>query len=95
MIAQILEKKPLQFNTKMTQVALLSLSNDAFIFPSPNVLKRALEMALRAVKIGIGLIFARVQVRMDELDQPVEVLGGDGLVLLVEIVNVTVENLDK
>lgn len=32
---------------------------------------------------------------MDELDEPVEVLGRDGFVLLIEVVDIAVEDLDE
>lgn len=52
-------------------------------------------MPLRALKARIRLILVRLQVRVDKLDKAVEVLGRDGLVLLVEVVNVAVEDLDE
>lgn len=74
---------------------LLSLSDDAFILASPNVLQRALKMALRAVEVGVWLVLAGLQVGVDQFDQSVEVLGGDCLILLVEVVDVAIENLNE
>lgn len=52
-------------------------------------------MTLRPVKTGIGFVLGGLQVGMDELDQPIQVLSSDGLVLLIEVVDVAVENLDE
>jgi hypothetical protein len=52
-------------------------------------------VALRAFEAGIWFVLAGLKVGMNELDQPIEILGGDGFVLLVEVVNVTVQNLDE
>ena len=75
--------------------SLLSLRHDAFIVPRSDVLERTLEMALWAFEAGIGLVLAALQVRVDEFDQAVQVLGGDGFVLLVKVVDVAVEDLDE
>lgn len=52
-------------------------------------------MALRALETRIWLILVRLQVRVDELEEAVEVLGRNGFVLLVEVVDVAVEDLDE
>ena len=40
-------------------------------------------------------ILRRVKITLDQLDQAVDVFGRDGLVLLVEVVDVAVEDLDE
>lgn len=52
-------------------------------------------MSLRALQAGVGLVFVRLQVGVDEFDKAVEVFDRDGFVLLVEVVDVAVENLDE
>lgn len=52
-----------------------------------------MKMSLRIVQALH--ILARRQIRMDELDKAVEILGRHGIVLLVKVVDVAVENLDK
>lgn len=52
-------------------------------------------MALRALETRIWFILIRLQVRVDELDEAIEVLCRDGLVLLVEVVDVAIEDLDE
>lgn len=52
-------------------------------------------MALRTLQARIRLFLVRLQIRIDELYEPVEVLGRDGLVLLVKVVDVAVEDLDE
>lgn len=52
-------------------------------------------MALRALEARIWFILVRLQVRVDELNEAVEVLSRDGLILLVEVVDVAVEDLDE
>ena len=52
-------------------------------------------MSLRALQAGVGLIFVCLEVRVDELDEAVEVFDRDGFVLLVEVVDVAVEDLDE
>lgn len=89
------ENKELSNLTNISQFTLLPLSHDALVIPRPDVLEGALEVALRPVKAGVRLVLAGLQVGVDELDETVEVLGGDGLVLLVKVVDVTVEDLDK
>jgi hypothetical protein len=51
-----------------------------------------LEVTLRAVKTSVWLIFAGLKIGVDEFDETVQVLGSDGLVLLVEIVDIAVED---
>jgi len=75
--------------------SLLSLRNNTLVLPRPDVIQRPLEMALRALEAGVWLILVCLQVRMDELDEAVEVLGRDGFVLLVKVVDVAVEDLDE
>jgi len=74
---------------------LLPLSHNALVFSGPNVLQCPFEVALRAFETGIGLILTGLEVGVDELNQSVKVLGGDGFVLLVEIINVAVQDFDK
>lgn len=52
-------------------------------------------MPLGAFEAGIGLVLVCLQVGMDELDEAVEVFDCDGLVLLVEVVDVAVEDFDE
>jgi hypothetical protein len=52
-------------------------------------------VALRAVEAGVWFILVGLKVGVNELDQPIEILGGDGLVLLIEVIDVTIQNLDK
>ena len=40
-------------------------------------------------------ILCRVEIRVDELDQAVQVLCRHGVVLLVEVVDVAIQNLDE
>lgn len=54
-----------------------------------------MEMALWALETRIGFTLRILQVGVDELNEAIEILGGDGLVLLVEIVDVAVEDLDE
>lgn len=69
--------------------------HNAFVLARANILQRALEVALRAVEIGICFVFIGLQVGVDELDETVQVLSSDGLILLVEIVNITVQDFHK
>lgn len=71
------------------------ICHNAFVFARANILQRALEVALWAIEISICLIFIALQVRVDEFDKTVQVLGSDGLVLLVEIVDIAVEDFHK
>lgn len=87
--------KELSNLTNISHFTLLPLSHDALVIARPDVLEGALEVALRPVKAGVRFVFAGLQVGVDELDETVEVLGGDGLVLLVKVVDVSVEDLDK
>lgn len=52
-------------------------------------------MALRTLQVRRGFVLVRLQVGVDQLDEPVQVLGRDGFVLLVEVVDVAVEDLDE
>lgn len=54
-----------------------------------------MEVALRAVKISICLVFIGLQVGVDEFDETVQVLRSDGLVLLIEVVNIAVQDFHK
>jgi hypothetical protein len=74
---------------------LLSLNHDTLVVPRPDVLQGTLEVALRAVEAGVRFVLASLQIGVNELDETVEILRGDCLVLLVEIVDVAVEDLDK
>ena len=74
---------------------LLSLSHNAFIVPGPNVLKGTFEVALGTFEAGIWFVLACLKVGVDKLNQPIEILGGDGFVLLIEVVDVAVQNLDE
>lgn len=74
---------------------LWRICHNSFVFAGANILQRALEVALRAVKIGILLIFVGMQVGVNEFDETIQVLGSDSLVLLVEIVDIAVENFHK
>ena len=40
-------------------------------------------------------VLRRVEIALDQLDQAVDVFGGDCVVLLVEVVDVAVENFDE
>lgn len=75
--------------------SLLSLRNNTLVLSRLDVIQRPLEMALRALEARIWLILVCLQVRMDELNEAVEVLGRDSFVLLVKVVDVAVENLDE
>ena len=75
--------------------SLSGIGDYTFEIPGSDVIQCALEVTLRALQAGIGLIFIGLQVRVDELDEAVEVLGGDSFVLLIEVVDVTVEDLDE
>jgi len=44
---------------------------------------------------GDAFVLAGLQVGVDKLNQPVQILGRDSLVLLVEVVYVAVEDLDE
>lgn len=50
-------------------------------------------MALGRVN-RVGFLI-RLQIRVDELDETVEVFRRDGFILLVKVVDVAAENLDK
>jgi hypothetical protein len=76
-------------------INLLSLSHDTLVVPRPDVLQGTLEVALRAVETGVRFVLAGLQIGVDELDETVEILRGDCLVLLVEVVDVAVEDFDK
>lgn len=78
-----------------THKDLLPLRHDALIFPSPDILQRPLEVPFRTIEIGVRFVRGGLQVRMDKFNQPVEVLGGDCFVLLVEVVDIAVEDLDE
>lgn len=71
------------------------ICHNAFVFARANVLQRALEVALRAVEISICFVFIGLQVGVDEFDETVQVLRSDGLVLLVEVVDIAVQDFHK
>lgn len=71
------------------------LRHHPLILPRPNILQRPLEMPARGLQTRVGFPVVRLQVRVDQLDQPVQVLGRDRLVLLVEVVHVAVQDLDE
>jgi hypothetical protein len=73
----------------------LPLNDNTLVLTGTDVLERPLEMTLRPIEAGIRFVLGRVQVRVDELDKPVEVLCRDGFVLLVEVVDVAVEDLHE
>lgn len=52
-------------------------------------------MAFRDLQAGIGFALVGLQVRVDQFDETVEVLDRDGFVALIEIVHVSVEDLDE
>jgi hypothetical protein len=52
-------------------------------------------VTLRAVETRVRLFFTALQVRVDEFDKAVQILRGDGLVLLVEIVHVAIEDFHE
>lgn len=71
------------------------LSDDSFVFSRTDVLQSALEVAFRDLQAGIGFALVGLQVRVDQFDETVEVLDRDGFVALIEIVHVSVEDLDE
>lgn len=74
---------------------LWRICHNAFVFARANILQRALEVALRAVEISICFVFIGLQVGVNKFDETVQVLRSDGLVLLVEIVDITVQDFHK
>ena len=54
-----------------------------------------MEVFLGVLERRVRVVLVCLQVRVDELNQAVEVLCRDSLVLLVEVVYVAVEDLDK
>jgi hypothetical protein len=85
--------KPVPFSTR--SVNLLPLGYNAFIFPGPDVLQCALEVAFGTLEARVWFVFARLKVGVNELNEPIEILGRDGFVLLVEIIHVAVQNFDE
>ena len=54
-----------------------------------------MEVALRTFEAGVWLVFAGLQVGVDEFNEAIQVLGRNGLVLLVEVVDVAVEDFHE
>lgn len=52
-------------------------------------------MAFRVLETGVFLAVVGLQVGMDQLDEPVQVLGSHSFVLLIKVVNVSVQDFDK
>jgi hypothetical protein len=52
-------------------------------------------VALGTFEARIWFVLACLKVGVDKLNQPIEILGGDGFVLLIEVVDVAVQNLDE
>ena len=75
--------------------SLPRLRNNTLIFPRPDILYGALEVALGPLQCRIRAVLVGLQIRVDELDQAVQVLGRDGIILLVEVVDVAIEDLNK
>lgn len=65
----------------------------ALILPTRNILQSPLEVLSRALQAR--RVVGGIEVGVDELDQPVDVLGGHGVVFLVEVVDVAVQDLDE
>ena len=63
----------------------------ALVLSTSNILERPLKMPLRIVETRH--IFGGIEIRVDQLDEPVEVLGRDRVVLLVEVVDVAIQDL--
>lgn len=75
--------------------SLSRIGDNALVFSGADILQRTLEVTLWTLEAGIRLVLVGLQVGVDELDEAVEVLGCDGFVLLVEVVDVAVEDLDE
>lgn len=75
--------------------SLSRLRNHAFILPRPDIIKRTLKVPLRSLKTRVRFRLAGLQVRVDQFDKSVHVLCRDGLVLLVEVIHVAVQDLDE
>lgn len=89
--------------------ALLRRRDNTFILSARYVVERALEVFPWVLETGS--VFVRLQIRVDEFDEAVEIFGRDlehvsyncedwekrdyGIVLLVEVVHVSVQNLNK
>lgn len=90
----------------------LRLRNNALILSRRDVIERPLEVLARVLKTRS--VFIGIEIRMDELDEAVQVLGRDlfrvksanyimelllrstyGLILLVKVVDVAVEDLNE
>lgn len=52
-------------------------------------------MSFGVLERRIRLVLVCLEIRVDELDQAIEILCRHGFVLLVEVVDVAVENLDE
>lgn len=74
---------------------LLLLRHNTLVLSGPDVFQCTLEMAFRPVEVRVGFVLGTGEVGVDELDQTVEILRGDCLVLLVEVVDVAVEDFHE
>ena len=63
------------------------------ILPRLDILQRPLKVLPGALQPAH--VLGRIKVALDQLDQAVDVFGGDSLVLLVEVVDVAVEDFDE
>lgn len=52
-------------------------------------------MTFRVLQARVRLALVGLQVRVDQLDEAVQILGRNSLILLVEVVDVAVEDLDE
>ncbi|KKA17782.1 hypothetical protein T310_8279, partial [Rasamsonia emersonii CBS 393.64] len=71
------------------------LRNYPLILPRPNILERPLKMPSGVLQTRVCFPLIRLQVRVDQLDQPVQILGRHRLVLLVKVVHVAVQDLHE
>lgn len=63
------------------------------VLATSNVIERALEVFPRLFQPA-GIL-CRVEVGMDQLDQSIQIFGCNGIVLLVEVIDVAVQNFDE
>ena len=63
------------------------------ILPRLNIRQRPLKVLPRALQPTD--ILRRIQITLDQFNKAVDVLCGDGVVFLVEVVDVAVEDLDE
>jgi hypothetical protein len=54
-----------------------------------------MEVALGTIEARVWLVFAGLQVGVDEFNKAIQVLGRNSLVLLVEVVDIAVEDLHE